>query len=111
MASIKETEAGFVYAHEEIEIPLMEDTYQAFKHRLLPYVQVDWIGVLDPRDGEWFSHFRYDQPTKCFDEMMQLAYMIGSIHITDTPFNHIQEMFERTHQVAEDEFEHLLDET
>ena len=109
MARIHETEQGFFYEVDDIDIPLTDETYHGFQHRDPEFRLMDWIGVLDPRDGEHYSHWRYDQPKEAFDRMMDLVRRIGTFTITNTPYDYVEAMFNGSHSLTDDDFEHLLD--
>ena len=109
MARVHETDDGFFYEVDDIDIPLNEETYSAFQHRQAGSRLLDWIGVLDPRDEEHYSHFRYDQPEQEFNQMMLLAQRIGTVVVRDTPFDYIQEMFDKRYGLSDEELDGIFD--
>lgn len=110
MGRIHDENGFYVYEIDDTEIPLDENTYQAHQHRSTAHALMDWVGVLDPRDDEYYSHFRYDQPEEPFEEMMELAKMIGAYVLTDTPYEYIRDMFDRQHTFTETDWMELGDE-
>lgn len=109
MARIHEEEDGFYYEVDEFEILLDDSSYQAFQHRDPEWRLLDWVGVLDPRDGEHFSHWRYDQPPEAFEQMMDLARKIGTYILTNTPYDYVEDMFNRGHSLTDGDFETMLE--
>lgn len=110
-ARIHEGDGGvYFYEVDDIDIPLTEDSFQAFEHRWADKHLIDWIGVLDPRDNEHFSHWRYDQPPEVFDEMMALCKRIGTVVIRNSPYDYIQSMFDARYGLGEHEIEEFFGE-
>lgn len=108
MARVHQEGDKYFYEVDDIDIPLNSDTYQAFKHRNPEWKLLDWIGVLDPRDQEHFSHWRYDQDPEAFEQMMGLAELIGTIVVRDEPYDFTQKLFEQRYGLGESEIEEFF---
>lgn len=109
MARVHGEKGEYFYEVDGFDIPLDEDTYSAFQHRDPEYKMMDWIGVLDERDGEHFSHFRFEQPPEEFNRMLLLVHQIGTLVIRNTPFDYIQVMFDNRHALTDEELEGFFD--
>lgn len=109
-ARIHQQGDNYYYEIDGYDIELNEATYCGFLHRLGEYSMMDLITVEDPRDELKFTHFRYDQPEREFQEMITLSYKIGTFICRDTPFEDIETTFYNLHQFGDRDFDGLLEE-
>ena len=87
-------------------VAINQDTMFANMHRDEPLK--DRVGILDDRDNQWWTWFRYDQDAETFDTMMSIAFEAGSILIRSTALVEVEAQFMKKYGYHEGEEEALL---
>jgi hypothetical protein len=108
MATIRQSGEQYVYDDNGFEIPLSQENFVGFHHRLGEFALMDLVTVEDPRDGLKFTHWRYNQPEGIVDRMLELTAQIGRYIIHDSPFEDVENIFYNAFGPKDEEIDQLL---
>lgn len=111
----KETENGveFWFENGELDFQLHEDNLLANIHQDMTWDGWDRVAVEDPRDQAWWQWWKADfmesdQRRELFLQMASVAAAVGTILVRQTATVQLQNLFENSHQITDEEFNKFL---
>ena len=108
MARIFETEGGYAFDADDIQIPLNETNFIGYLHREAASQLMDMVGIQDPRDEMFWTWFRYNQDPETFDQMMGIAQTVGTVILRSTPLQETEQKFYNRFSFDDNDFDALL---
>jgi hypothetical protein len=116
-ARFYEKDNTYRYENGDYDVALGEENFFAHLHETVDdemncqptadYL-MDRVGVLDTRDQEWWTYWRYDHEDD-FPTLEYIARKLGTVLIRQTALPSTIEIFQNQHQFSDTDFDSLLE--